>query len=260
MFHGTTLPNTSDRMSAELLFGQDTYIIVGVAFPSVKHPLRATSMKSHDRQCSESAAGVDPSHAPKLDQSATTKTFGESTVGDTENTALASDHRSRDRALDDYDLLEELGQGGMGIVYKARQRSANRLVAVKMVLDPRRASPTAIRRFRLEAEAAANLDHPNIVTIYHVGESDGQPYFTMRYIEGQSLLALIQNGQRGDSDWSARLVQTVARAVHFAHTRGILHRDIKPGNILIGAGGEPYVSDFGLAKRMGSDAELTRPG
>jgi serine/threonine protein kinase len=159
----------------------------------------------------------------------------------------------------DFLILEEIARGGMGVVYKARQVSLNRIVALKMILAGHFAGAEAVLRFRAEAEAAATLQHPNIVAIHEVGEYDGRQYFSMEYVEGPNLTALVRNGLV-PAIQAARYLQTFAEAIHYAHTLQILHRDLKPSNLLIDQRGQPRITDFGLAKRLNADFELTATG
>lgn len=162
-------------------------------------------------------------------------------------------------SVGNYELIEQIGQGGMGVVYKARQLNLNRIVALKLMLSGPRATEAEIKRFRSETTAAATLQHPHVVAIHEVGVHEGRHYFSMDYIAGRSLAEVI-NRTPVSAERAARYLKIVAEAIHHAHQRGILHRDLKPANILVDADDQPRVTDFGLAKHIQVDSSLTVSG
>lgn len=171
----------------------------------------------------------------------------------------ANDERILGKSLGDYELIEEVARGGMGVVYKARQTKLNRTVALKMILAGDLAGSDEIRRFETEAEAAANLQHSGIVPIYEVGEDNGRHFFSMEFVDGSTLGDLVKEGPLS-SRHAASLVARIADGIAYAHSNGVVHRDLKPGNVLIDGAGEPRITDFGLAKRTDVDSSLTGTG
>ncbi|MFH1923718.1 MAG: cation:dicarboxylase symporter family transporter [Planctomycetota bacterium] len=163
------------------------------------------------------------------------------------------------KSFGDYELLERIATGGMGVVYRARQKSLDRIVALKMIKAGQFATEEEVLRFHTEAEAAGNLQHPNIVAVHEVGELEGQHYFSMDYVQGRSLAEIAAQGDV-TPDRAAEYVETVALAVEYAHQHGVLHRDLKPSNVLVDLAGQPKVTDFGLAKRLDSGSDLTTTG
>jgi len=163
------------------------------------------------------------------------------------------------QTFDDLVFLEELGRGGMGVVFKAKQKHLNRLVAVKLLLAEYHLDSVRLARFQAEARAAASLNHNNIVQVYGVGQCPIGHYFTMEYINGQTLEALLRE-RRMSIRTSVSLIIMVAQAVHYAHSKGVVHRDLKPGNILVDQEGRPVVTDFGIAKIVGKATSFTKEG
>jgi len=185
----------------------------------------------------------------------------DATVDLTPDPVAASGTRSPThiRYFGDYEIIRELARGGMGVVFQARQMSLNRPVALKMILAGQLADDTEVKRFYTEAEAAGNLDHPGIVPIFEVGQHEGQHFFSMGFVEGQSLSQLMADGPL-PTRRAAELIRRVSEAIEYAHRRGVIHRDLKPANILLDRDGNPRVTDFGLAKRVQGDSGLTGSG
>src|SRR5437588_8628791 len=226
------------------------------------------------RGLSDSVAGVIETPAQCRQCGATTRlgnglclscTLGKGLEDDREASresfdAILAEDEVRDThwRVGNYEILEEIGRGGMGVIYRARQRHSRRIVALKRMVSYHADSRETRERFRREAEAAASLDHPNILPIYEVGHGkDGLPFFSMKYAAGGSLEKIVP-AMRTQPRECVRLLAKVARACQYAHEHGVLHRDLKPGNILLDAHGEPFVTDFGLAKWLDTSTDLTR--
>lgn len=183
-----------------------------------------------------------------------------SSLGATDNSSGDAPSPSAKKLLvSGYEILSELGRGGMGVVYKARQVKLKRLVALKMILAGAHAGAKELTRFRIEAEAVARIQHPNIVQIYEIGEHDGLPFFSLEYVEGGTLEKKMARKPL-PFDEAAQLIETLARAVHAAHQRGIVHRDLKPANVLLTPQGQPKITDFGVAKQLDAMEAQTGTG
>jgi WD40 repeat protein len=237
--------STSPKLESEL---EDIILAYLTAVDTGQAPSRQEFLKRHPRFASELAVFfADQDHTA-------------SDVAALRNIGPAGSALLKNCSFGDYEVVEEIARGGMGVVFQARQVSLNRPVAVKMILAGHLASPADVQRFQAEAEMGAHLNHPHIVPIYEVGEHQGQHYFSMKLMEGGSLAKQISDGRwKMDSPEqlrkAARLIATIARAVEHAHQRGLLHRDLKPGNILFDLEERAHVSDFGLSKRVQPAAE-----
>ena len=250
---------------AEAETGQDTLVELSSAQPSTGQP--STTHSTGNQTDIETIVPTDGGSAVTMDENRIAETIV--SAADAEFTSRQPTRGpviGSGQTFGDYELISPLGQGGMGVVYKARQKAANRLVALKIIRPDRMSNMTEVTqgrmvdRFKAEAHAAARLQHDNLVTVYDVGEIDGCHYFSMQYVEGGSLSDQISDRSL-DSREAATFVEPVCRAVHAAHEEGILHRDIKPANILIEDGTlRPRIADFGLAKLQNEDQELTRSG
>ena len=243
-----TAPADREKLLIELIRLEEDYCQRGeIDTPrSVDEYVSATSavmeLTSNEELTSIVSSVLD---SLKNDENAIEETIDSSSASDRSNEAVSG---TRVRYFGDYELIDELARGGMGVVYRAKQISLNRVIALKMILAGSFAGEEQIRRFKIEAESAANLDHPGIVPIYDIGTHKDQHYFSMKLIEGRSLADLGEQEKLSPTE-AVQMVRQIADAVHHAHQRGILHRDLKPGNILIDENGLPVVTDFGLARQ-----------
>jgi eukaryotic-like serine/threonine-protein kinase len=224
---------------------------------SPNHCDKCGSQLSDEGRCHQCLASKEHPYESSIDATAPTYMMSSELTDQTATDSTPSDCEFKE--FGDYELLEEIARGGMGVVYKARHRKLNRVAALKMILGGRISSEDDLQRFHIEAKAAAGLDHTGIVPVYEIGEHDGLAFFAMKYIDGGSLAQNVDRF-RADTKAAAQMLASVARAVNHAHQRGILHRDLKPANILIDQSGQPLITDLGLAKTTTGDSELTKTG
>jgi len=256
------LASLLDELTEALRQGRQPDVEQAVArYPAVAMDLR--SLWATVWVAEEMARKESSEPAPLAGPGAVSGTMDWRPSTDTNATNLPASHSAPAALLGvrfgGHELFEELGRGGMGVVWRAREMARDRIVALKQLMRGPASTPQDIERFRVESQAAAQLAHPHIVPVFQAGECDGQPFFTMQYIEGTTLARKLADGPLPAQD-AARLLIPVCRAVHYAHDHGVLHRDLKPSNILIDRQGNPYVSDFGLAKRIDVDPTLTPSG
>lgn len=225
--------------------------------PSGELPTLAASSSGAPSKGRATAGKTSPTVTdPELGRDAAT--FAHSSEAPASSSSAASLPRAGQH-FGDYELLEEISRGGMGVVYKARQVSLNRIVALKMIKSGTLASPEEVQRFHMEAEAAAKLDHPGIVPIFEIGQHRGLHFFSMGYVEGKGLDATLNAGPLPAAN-AASLAKKITEAVAYAHGEGVIHRDLKPANVLIDSRGEPRLTDFGLAKNLQTDSGMTASG
>ncbi len=229
------------------------------ASASSPSPLQTSSQTDVQTLAPQQAQSVDPQVVETVIQQADSSETQFETPDAKLQVRTAGGRRPMLKTFGDYEVISEIARGGMGVVYRARQKRLNRVVAVKMILQGQLASDGDIQRFYSEAEAAARLEHPGIVPIYEVGEHEGQHYFSMGFVDGESLADRVRRGPLPARE-AAALLRDVAEAIEYAHQHGIVHRDLKPGNILLTRDGQPRVTDFGLAKAIEQDSGLTASG
>ncbi len=234
--------------------------ILRAELEALERELRQANEAATAAQASLPTSPIPGMARPSVHEDATMAPRSDATVdlGALASTQTETSSRAHIRYFGDYEIIREIARGGMGVVFQARQVSLNRPVALKMILAGQLANDTDVKRFYTEAEAA-NLDHPGIVPIYEVGQHQEQHYFSMGFIEGQSLSQRLAEGPLSPAD-AAELMKKVAESIEFAHQHGVIHRDLKPANILLDSKGNPRVTDFGLAKKREVDSGLTGSG